>query len=180
MSLFLQASQSLQRARGSILAQKATTRNPIQWSLHTSSRRNKITVHNTCTYSLRRVPIVPHYQFQRWQSQQTGGTGVGGASDYQIGPSNGLFGAPLLPFPKPSNKPDLIIDIQPGPGTQSFGGRDGGGKGGGIGERKSGKTGPKKEDWKQTAFKMFEASATTAASIAVLGYEPRNLIFNSY
>lgn len=90
------------------------------------------------------MPIAPNYQFHRWQSQQTGSTGVGGASDYQIGPSN---------------------DIQPGPATQSFGSGEGGGKSGG----KGGKTGPKKEDWKQTAFKMFEASATTAASIAVLG-----------
>ena len=73
-----------------------------------------------------------------------------------------MFGASLPPFPKPDPP---IIDIQPGPITQNFGG---GGKSGGDG----GKTGPKKMDWKQTAFRMFEATATTAASIAVLGYEP--------
>jgi len=169
MSSFLRSLPALtSTARGSILAQKATARNPIQRFLHTPSLRNKATVHNTCTHSLRRLPIAPHCQFQRWQSQQTGGTGVGGASDYQIGPSNGLFGAPLPPFPKSSNRPDFIIDIQPGPVVQNFGSGEGGGKSGG----KGGKTGPKKEDWKQTAFKMFEASATTAASIAVLGYEP--------
>ncbi|KAF8418808.1 hypothetical protein EV426DRAFT_617335 [Tirmania nivea] len=126
------------KARGSILAHKATARNPIQRPLHTLSLKN---IHSTCTHSVWRVPTVPYYQFQRWQSQQTGGTGVGGSNDYQIGPGN---------------------DIQPGPHTQNFGG---GGKSGG----KGGKTGPKKEDWKQTAFKMFEAFATTAASIAVLG-----------
>ena len=167
MSPFLQASRSLpalaSTARGSIRAQKATTKNSIQRSLHKPSLRNN---HNTYTHSLWWVPISPHYQFYRWQSQQTGGPGVGGASDYQIGPSNGQFGAPLPPFLKPPNKPHFIIDIQPGPDTQSFGGGDSGGK--------SGKTRPKKQDWKQTAFKMFEASATTAASIAMLGYEPRN------
>lgn len=147
-------------ARGSLSTKPIQSR-----SLYTPTLRDKIGIHGTCTHSLRRNPYTPHYQTQRWQ--QTGSMGSGGASDYQFGPSNGLFGAPLPPIPKPSNKPDLIIDIQPGPDTQRIGGHGGGGKGGG----KGGKSGPDWEDWKQTAFKMFEASATTAASIAVLGYE---------
>lgn len=70
----------------------------------------------------------------------------------------------------------LIIDIQPGPNIQNFGdyaGGTGGGTGGGKGKddrSKSGKTEAKVEDWKQTSFRMFEAAATTAASIVVLGY----------
>ncbi|KAF8477332.1 hypothetical protein BDZ91DRAFT_709077 [Kalaharituber pfeilii] len=84
-----------------------------------------------------------HWQLQRWQSQQTGGGAAGGAGDYQLGPSN---------------------EIQPTPGTQHFGG-DGNGEGGGS---KGGGKG-KNPDWKGTSFKMFEAAATTAASIAILG-----------
>lgn len=71
-----------------------------------------------------------------------------------------------------SHKLDLIIDLQPGPNVQNFGDCAGGGTGGdkGKGGGKSGATGAKVEDWKETAFRMFEAAATTAASIVVLGY----------
>ena len=141
--------------------------------LHALPSRGQTLTQNIAL-SGRRLSSTPHRQFRRWQSIQTGIGGAGGASDYQLGPGNGLFGAPLPPFPKLSNKPDLIIELQPGPDTQHFGcgGPVGGGEGGGGSkDGRGGKNyGKKSTDWKSTSWKMFEAAATTAASIAILGY----------
>ncbi|KAI5792438.1 hypothetical protein DFH27DRAFT_630844 [Peziza echinospora] len=104
---------------------------------------------------------------RRFQSQLGGsGTGsVGGASEYQIGPTNGLFGAPLSPFPKTSNRGELVIELQPGPSTQHNNPKDK--KDDSDKNEKQKKE--NKESWTGTLFKMFEAAATTAASIAILG-----------
>jgi hypothetical protein len=86
------------------------------------------------------APLLSYRSQSRWAS--TGSTG--GANDYQFGPSN---------------------DVQPQPSTQKLAPEEED-----EGGRKDGSKDGKKRGWRgSTSFKMFESSATTAASLAVLG-----------